>query len=63
VGRGENCTYIRLKSVKMAYPYEKAVKNAFITEASELPVVLKSEVPENDAPAYTPFKRTWKSYF
>jgi hypothetical protein len=63
VGRGENCTYIRLKSVKMAYPYEKAVKNAFITEASELPVVLKSEFPENDAPVYTQSKRTWKSYF
>jgi MFS transporter, ACS family, pantothenate transporter len=47
----------------MAYPHEKAVENAFITEASELPVVLKSELPENDAPVYIQSKRTWKSYF
>jgi len=47
----------------MAYPQEKAVKNAFITEGTELPVVLKSEYPENDVPVYTQSKRTWKSYF
>jgi len=47
----------------MAYPNEKAVKNAFITEGTELPVVLKTEYPENDAPVYSQSKRTWKSYF
>lgn len=49
--------------MKMAYPNEKAVKNAFITEGGELPVVVKSEFPENDTPVYTQSKRTWKSYF
>lgn len=47
----------------MASPHEKAVKNAFITEASELPVVPKSDFPEINAPVYTQSKRTWKSYF
>ena len=47
----------------MVYPHETVIKNAFITVTSELPVVLKSEFPENDAPVYTQSKRTWKSYF
>lgn len=46
----------------MAYPHEKDVKNAFITEGTELPVVLKSEFPENYPPVYAQSKRTWKSY-
>jgi MFS transporter, ACS family, pantothenate transporter len=47
----------------MAYPQEKAVKGAFFTDGSEIPVVLESEIPGSDAPVYTQSKRTWKSYF
>jgi ACS family pantothenate transporter-like MFS transporter len=47
----------------MSYPDEKALKNAFITEGSELPVIVKSESREIDAPVYIQSKRTWKSYF
>ncbi|KAL5315226.1 hypothetical protein ACEPPN_017877 [Leptodophora sp. 'Broadleaf-Isolate-01'] len=46
----------------MAYPDEKAVKDA-ITEAPESPVLAKSEFPENETPIYVESKRTWKSYF
>ncbi len=46
----------------MSNPDEKAVKNAFITEGSELPVIVKSESRDIDAPVYTQSTRTWKSY-
>ncbi|PVH72854.1 major facilitator superfamily transporter [Cadophora sp. DSE1049] len=46
----------------MAYPNEKAINNAFVTETPEGPVV-KSKYSDNETPRYVESKRTWKSYF
>tara|TARA_R110002060_G_scaffold23557_8_gene31963 strand:- start:511 stop:915 length:405 start_codon:yes stop_codon:yes gene_type:complete len=46
----------------MAYLKEKAISNAFATEASEA-IVVKLDFSDNENSGYTESKRTWKSYF